>query len=370
MLSLICPNRYVRDLLQYLWKADSYEHQNLALVHISRLIQRKSCSGKEMALHAPELTTALINMHNKFNIINFDGLQLQALVSLVTAEPIIVGHLLVRLFFDGDYGLNQRCTLLSAIGIGARCLAGLSSADGLHLAVHNVQNRVNSLWSYTPYSHGAEDFTEEKSFRSPVHDLTAGIQHIYLKPLAARSGSNTVSLDVLQTRTFSTRMAVAAHKSKPIRRHIKPVIPDALFFPLAGGLSVALHTSTGSAWMHPHIISMSVKTIALVFHAAGPTSNALAQMTTELWELVLVMVRRNDEYSVREACLFALFNLLEVNLESATGGRWLVDTGRRMLVETQDWVEFVLQDAEDLHALAAGVLVEIQKLHDRFPIFS
>jgi len=56
---------------------------------------------------------------------NFQEMRQAALIALVASASDTVAPYLTDVFFTGDLSIQQRCVLLSALGIGARELAGL-----------------------------------------------------------------------------------------------------------------------------------------------------------------------------------------------------------------------------------------------------
>jgi telomere length regulation protein len=64
-------------------------------------------------------------MQDTYEMEQFQEMRQGTLIALVASAPEIVVGYLINLFFTGDISIQQRCILLSAIGIGARELAGL-----------------------------------------------------------------------------------------------------------------------------------------------------------------------------------------------------------------------------------------------------
>ena len=83
--------------------------------------------------HAIELTSHLAEMHDKYDMENFQEMRMQALLQLVVSLPTIVGVLLAKLFFEGDYSMGHPAGILSAVRIGARELARFK--DDLPLSI-------------------------------------------------------------------------------------------------------------------------------------------------------------------------------------------------------------------------------------------
>ena len=107
---------------------DKYEKVNLGLKSAPTLIRQKAHFGTELTDHAEDLARILVVMQDTFQMENFREMRQAALIAIVASAPEIVAPYLVNTYFTGDLSLQQRCILLSALGIGARELAGLEKA--------------------------------------------------------------------------------------------------------------------------------------------------------------------------------------------------------------------------------------------------
>jgi telomere length regulation protein len=116
--------RYVRDLMKFL-QADNYNKVNVGLKTAPQLIRHKANFGTELSDQAHDLARILLGLQDAYEMEEFQELRQKALIALVASAPDIVVSYLVGVFFTGDISIQQRCVLLSAIGIGARELAGL-----------------------------------------------------------------------------------------------------------------------------------------------------------------------------------------------------------------------------------------------------
>lgn len=81
------PPVYIADLSGYLRANDDAEKTELGLKHAAPLIRKKAGWGKELEEHAVDLAFALISMHDKFDLDNFDAHRREALVALNIACP-------------------------------------------------------------------------------------------------------------------------------------------------------------------------------------------------------------------------------------------------------------------------------------------
>ena len=110
--------------MKYL-QADNYTKVNVGLNTASNLIRRKAAFGTELSDHAHNLARILVGMQDTYDMEEFQEKRQAALSALVASAPEIVVSYLIDVFFTGDLSIQQQCILLSAMGIGARELAGL-----------------------------------------------------------------------------------------------------------------------------------------------------------------------------------------------------------------------------------------------------
>ena len=121
------PPVYIRDLIKMLNNHESYRHINIGLQTAATLIRRKATFGTELSDYAVNLTQILAGLTDNFDMTDFQALRQDALKALVVSCPLIVAPYLTRTFFTGDYSLQQRVVILSAIGLGARELSGIDA---------------------------------------------------------------------------------------------------------------------------------------------------------------------------------------------------------------------------------------------------
>lgn len=111
-------------MIKYL-QADSYEKVSVGLKSAAELIRRKASFGTELSDHAVNLARVIVGLRDTYSMENFQEMRQAALIALVASASDTVAPYLTDVFFTGDLSIQQRCVLLSALGIGARELAGL-----------------------------------------------------------------------------------------------------------------------------------------------------------------------------------------------------------------------------------------------------
>ena len=110
--------------MKYL-QADNYDKVHLGLKSAPNLIRQKANFGTELSDQAHDLARIILGMQDTYEMEEFQEMRQAALIALVAAAPESVVSYLINVFFTGDISIQQRCILLSAIGIGGRELAGL-----------------------------------------------------------------------------------------------------------------------------------------------------------------------------------------------------------------------------------------------------
>ncbi|KAK3362252.1 telomere length regulation protein-domain-containing protein [Lasiosphaeria hispida] len=386
---------YVRDLIRYLRDTESYDHQKLALTTAPTLTRRKANYGTEVAEHAEELASLLVGLQDKFEIDNFDDLKLQGMIAIVVARPETMGSWFSKTFFDGDYSVSQRASVLIVLGLSARELAGLETSEYAAAASFPskaLPERVERL--YTGSGPRNNELASGSSLKplppNALDNMARSITSDILTPMAASAADAATGPDVLKLSTFTSRLEGAQQQSGSSNPKIKTkarprprvrAIPNttaqllstAFFSPLTARFQAALHSPASrirGIVFQPHLLALYLKTLALVLHAAGPSTLALPQMTAELWGLLLgtgVRAHAVGDLGVTQAVLFALLALLDVN-----GDRMrdvCQDMGKEV-VETQEWVAGAFAglrggdgggEEEQVKMLAAGVLVRLRE---------
>jgi len=364
---------YIRDLIAGLQDTENYDRHSLAIENAASLIRRKAGFGKEVKDHAFELGTVLASLGDTFKLEDFAELRLQALIALLLSDPKTQGQWFARQVFEGDYSLSQRATLLSAIGLGARELAGYQDVDTLNPAVtpkkslpsKRLPERYHNIYA------GNAQKPQQTLPPSRLQSIATNLERSMIQPLAASAADAATGPSALKVRTFSSRMDVA-QRTKKIPNDLAKMLAESLFFPLVGHWSthVQAYGSSRNIYLQPFLLTTYLKTLALLLHASGPGTVNLPQLTAEFWDLLLsVRGVASEDVAVLEAVLFSLLTLLEVNEDK----KRLVDEHSRQLVETQEWTEMMFtrassadKEGERVRTLAAGVLVRSREVVEKY----
>lgn len=386
---------YIRDLITYFQDTENYDKQRLALTTAPVLIRRKATFGTEVQQHARELATILVGLHDTYDMDDFHDLRLQGMVAIVVAQPRMVGPWFASAFFEGDYSLAQRASILTALGLAARELAGFDTSEHASAAAFpskQLPERVERLYSQpvagSPGLMGGPSSSSSPGLRALqpgaldriADSLTAGL----LGPIAAKAADQATGPDVLKLASFTSRLDTSGQLAKVARaakttkktNTAAPVIATAIFFPLAARFQLALHMAVGSSGaarstrsvlFEPSVLSLYLKTLAVSLHAVGPGALALPEMTAELWSLLLgssVQAHCVGDVVVTHTVLFALLAMLDVNEGRM---RDICRDMSREVVQTRDWIMQVLESTRsssdgqenEVQMLAAGTYIRL-----------
>lgn len=384
---------YIRTLIAYLRDTENYDSQKLAMTTAPVLIRRKANYGTEVQEHAQELAVLLVGIQDKYDIENFYDLKLQGMIAIVIAQPQSMGPWFAKTFFDGDYSVAQRSAVLTVLGLSARELAGFAASEYAPAASFPSQtlpDRMKKLYvGDTPSTGGLPSSSNLKALPPNALDtISKSLTSDFIAPVAASAADAATGPDILKLSTFTARLeqqnSSAASKSKTktrlraIPNTTSRLISTSFFFPLTARFQSAIHSTTGRARgiiFQPFLLSLYIKTLALLLHAAGPSTLSLPDMTTELWSLLLgssVRAHAVGDIGVTNAILFALLTILEVNDDRM---RDICQSMSREVVETQEWVAQVFHglrggdaggEESEAKALAACVLVRIQEGMEKY----
>ncbi|KAM4054993.1 telomere length regulation protein [Hirsutella rhossiliensis] len=362
---------YVRDLITYLRDSESYDKQKLGLQTAPVLIRRKANFGTEVSAHAEELASLLVGLQDKFGMDDFVDRRQQGMIALVVAQPKSMAPWFARTFFEGDFSLAQRTTVLVTLGLSARELAGYETSEHQSAASFpskRLPGKMEQL--YLDSSQQPEPSSSSRLKALPptaLEIVTQSLTSSFLGPLAAEAADATSGPDVLKLQTFTERYK-SKRKAKPRVRAIPNTTAALLaayfFSPLTAHFQLALRSSR-PAVLNPGLLSLYLQTLAIVVNAAGPSTLALPQLTSELWDLLLrVRTHALGDLGAMKGWLVAMTVLIEVNEGDM---RRLCEEQGREVVETREWVGGIFErtrgedggEENEVKMLAAGVLIKL-----------
>ncbi|KPM40985.1 hypothetical protein AK830_g5610 [Neonectria ditissima] len=372
------PPVYIRDLITFLRDSESCDKQKLAIHTAPVLIRRKANYGAEVSSHADELAGLLVGLQDKFEIDDFSDLRLQGMVSLVVSQPKMMAPWFARTFFEGDYSLSQRTSVLITLGLAARELAGFEVSQHQSAAAFpskRLPEKMEQLYLESSDETKKLPASQLKALPSNAIDSIAkSLTSSFLGPLAAEAADANTGPDVLKLQSFTTRYK-STTKAKPRVRAIPnttaAVLATVFFSPLTAHFQAALRSSKPLI-LNPALLALYLQTLGIIIHAAGPSTLSLPQLTSELWDLLLnVRVHVLGDVGALRGWLVAMASLLEVN-----GGdmQRLCQSQGREVVETREWVSLVFErtrgedggEENEVKMLAAGVLIRLGEAIEKY----
>ncbi|KAF5541587.1 DNA replication checkpoint tel2 [Fusarium mexicanum] len=372
------PPVYIRDLISYFRDSESYDKQLLALQTAPVLIRRKANYGTEVSSHADELAGLLVGIQDKFEIENFDDLRLHGMVALVVSQPKTMAPWFARTFFEGDYSLHQRTSILVTLGLSARELAGFEVSQYQSAAAFpskRLPEKMEQLYIGSGNDSSTLPSSQLKALPSTaLENISQSLTSSFLAPLAAEAADANTGPDILKLQSFTARYK-SKSGSKPRMRDIPnttaALLATSFFSPLTAHFQVALRSAKPIILNHA-LLALYLQTLGIVVHAAGPSTLSLPQLTAELWDLLLgVRVHVFGDLGAMKGWLVAMASLLEVN-----GGdmRRLCETQGREVMETREWVAMVFEktrgedggEENEVKMLAAGVLIRLGEAIERY----
>ncbi|KAK1829821.1 DNA replication checkpoint protein tel2 [Podospora conica] len=374
---------YIRDLIAYFRKTDSYDHQKLALTTAPTLIRRKANYGSEVADHSDEVASLLAGLQNTYDMEDFDNLRLQGMIALVVASPKTMGEWFAKTFFDGDYSIAQRASILVTLGLAAREIAGLDEskyAAGSSFASKSLPEQIEKLYLDQNASTRALPSSSSLKPLAPnaLEKIARSVTSDILAPLAAAAADKATGPDALKLSTFTSRLT-KTNKSKTTSARRNPpktntvttqILAKSLFYPLTARFQSALHSTTQRSKIfvfQPYLLGLLLKTLGLVLHATGPFTLEVQQMTSELWTLAMsppVLKQAAGDLTLRNSVLFALLAILDVNVDRM---REVCRGMGKEVVEAREWAATVYGataggdrgEEEETKGMAAAVLVRL-----------
>jgi telomere length regulation protein len=380
---------YIRNLITYLRDTENYDRQKLGLSTAASLIRRKADFGTEVSAHAEELATLLVGIQDKYEIEDFQKLRLQGMVAILVALPAKMGQWFARTFFEGDYSVSQRASVLTTLGLGAREIGGFGKEDTGLTKTDKLPNTSFPSKALPPAMHSLyiTPSTKAKPNQptlpfSAISTLTTSLTNALTQPIAASALASTSGPALMNLTPLSTRQITTPRmRPKLTTNTLSPILPTSFFFPLTGRFFIHLRSNPKNIIFTPPLLPLFLKTLALILDSSGPNTPSLPQLTSEFWDLLLTLrTQATTDISILEALLFAFLILLEINGDQ----RELVQAHGRQLLETQEWVENVFEklgratgvslsgkrgggsEEEKVRALAASVLVRIRECVEKY----
>jgi telomere length regulation protein len=228
--------------------SENVDRYHLGITNASLLIRRKAGFGTELLEHIDGLALVILSLQNNYSLVNFHEHRLQAMIALLTAQPVRMGRFFTATFFDGDLSQTQRSAILTAMGLGARELAGYGEEDSKVMGLPSSSTPADFPSKKLP-SH-LQQFYDTQGDDSPVSALTERLSRTSLQPLALDAADAASGPNVLKVRTFSSRMEVerqrqqreTQRKKKTTSQDLHKDLTEGFFYPLVGRFAVMMQS--------------------------------------------------------------------------------------------------------------------------------
>lgn len=396
--------RYVRDLVSALRDTENPERYHQAISATPELIRRKAAFGTEVLENANELALQLVSLQDKYDMPQFHEYRLASLVALIVSLPSEMGRWMAHALFNIDLSLSHRSTILVAIGLSARELAGHGDEDakamGLNAPITEQTFPSKRLPEHLEGTYGSQ----ERSIENISHRISQSI----LEPLALTAADTLTGPAVMKLQSLSSRAKDVRErqerefkrKQKNMPKGMYEILSKGFLLPLLGEFNVMMYTmrlvtitlrvaarrfvSNGSSinnssfgnnnpFLEPHLIALFVQTVALLVSTMGPHSPTLNLSTNEIFSLLITLhnLPIASEPIVLPAILSLFLAMVDVNIASgSTAEESLVTQFATSILELREWVDTVFEQApkenEQLRALAAGVMVKLEEVTRRY----
>lgn len=186
-----------------------------------------------MSEHIEELATLLVGLGDSYNLEDFQQLRLKGMIAVLIAQPLKMGQWFSRTFFNGDYSVGQRASVLTTLSLGARELAGFQKED------YSLTGADGSPKNLFPSRMLPDKLHKTYAIEAkPVDDLSEQLEKCMIKPMAIEAAEQLSGPTALKVRRFSSRMAVEKKREKPIANSLAKIVGEAFVSPLTGLLRI------------------------------------------------------------------------------------------------------------------------------------
>ncbi|EDN08116.1 predicted protein [Histoplasma mississippiense (nom. inval.)] len=378
---------YIRDLLACLQDTGNAERYNLGISTAPTLIRRKASFGTEVAENSEALAFTLAGLQDKYNLPKFQEYKLQSQIALLVAYPLTMGRWFVHTLFNADLSQSQQSTILVALGLSSRELAGFGKEDSDAMSLPPAAN--SSFPSKRLPSSLANTYGD---MNSPIDAISKKLSQATLKPLALHAAESLTGPNALKVRTFSSRMEVEKRKQqreqqrrqKAIPKDLHRILSDGFFFPLTNAFGVSTYLTSipgcliayrfrSSNVHNPQLLQLFVQTVFLILSTLGPNSPNLAALTHEALALLITLhnLPVATEPTVLRAILVLFLAVVDLNISSGNvGEERLVTEFVTQVMEMREWADAIFErsskEEEEVRMLCAGIMVKLGEVIERY----
>ncbi|KAK9366877.1 telomere length regulation protein-domain-containing protein [Lipomyces kononenkoae] len=364
----VLPPVYIIDLIKYFHETDSNSavvKHKVALTNAAKIILRKAMFGQELVAASKELGTILSGIKNNFDLENFEKNKMNAMVALVLTVPEVIGPLYAESITFGDYSMQERLMMLSAIALGALHLSGRQSYEFDTLTQDMFASKIlpegihDRFISSHDYPHGIS-----RLGLSQVDVAIRTIQGDALRdPVTKATEAVVKDPGVLRiSKRLQNERQKAANKISVQKNNVAKIAGNFFFFPLAAHwryFTVSISRNEFGAIMAGHYI----KSLAIILNASYPSATDILDMSMELFSILSTIRREVSDATIMESFLTAVLVIIEVNEEDT-----IINTFSKQLIEIKEYLDENWEGITDqrVHSMSAGVLIKITQLLEAY----
>lgn len=185
-------------------------------------------------------------MQDKYNLPRFDEFRLQTEVAIIVSMPLTMGRWFVHALFNADLNQEQRSTILVALGLSARELAGFGVEDAESLELPAI---TEDMFPSKRLPENMEALYSDGD--KAISEISKRMAKVSLQPLAVEAADSLSGPNALKVRTFSSRMEVERKRKQQQEQRrkrmssqdIHKILPDGFFFPLSRSFGSVTYTT-------------------------------------------------------------------------------------------------------------------------------
>ncbi|KAH7106082.1 telomere length regulation protein-domain-containing protein [Auriculariales sp. MPI-PUGE-AT-0066] len=394
----------------------------IALDCAEELIRRKEGFGFELNENAVNLVLAFALLQDNYDHPDFTEKRQKALVALVACAPTNSAPALIEQYFNDQHSLVQRISILNALAIGARELAGFSEPDSAVQAKTEFPSRMLPPAQHARYLNQETDTQRVHAIMGNISDAAMG-QVRDAAPLPAivrrerqlrvRAPQNS---KIVPLPASDSGSGFSTHKPNRTRPAFSLIAAECFIMPLINRFWLYLgdaqtraarniRSPAGSAGgLTPQIIAHFLASLGVLLHAGRHSPAYLAVLAPEGLELVIQLgttriaiddddfghATTKDAESKPESweqrqgrVVTAALEVALVILEGCVeldGGKSLALEHTTKILATEEWSRGIFEALEKglrirgggganetrMTAAAAGVAVKVTEVLDRW----
>ncbi|KZO91223.1 hypothetical protein CALVIDRAFT_558248 [Calocera viscosa TUFC12733] len=391
---------YLADLGKLLHDSKELEKVQVALSSAVDLIMRKKNYGTELEENAVDLTHSAIGLQDDFSLPEFEQQRQGMLIVLVACCPRKAAPTIIEQFFNHQYSVTQRSTMLTALARGGRQLAGLDALASQQVAFPSKQlpsgkhAKLIAMDDEAPFQQTIEGITRlvidrqagaaerqvpaiarEKQLR--ISKPSRAVKELHAPMVRTSTAFKDVAGEYFimpfvnrfwlylrdeQTREQRTVFSANRYRGAGTGMVLSPLMLGQILATLGVLMDAARFSSTYLAILGPEVLELAVTTGSRVMTTAGPPDNE-SKLQADV---------------VAYAAQVALI-ILDTSAE-LDGGRTLAMDHARVIIGVGEWARTIFENEEkgirlegagsvggsNLERVAASLVLRVHDILDKW----